>query len=284
MRGLKRPLGAKLPAMRLCREIRAFLTNDPVGEGNSWGGVPAGDRLEPFVAIRAEVEGEVDPATGYLVNIKVLDRFLRERVLPPLIRATLQEEDAVRSPPGRVPWPAALLGAFKAAIASPLQEVNWVALEVRPSPFCRYRVEKERALSVVMTQSFEFSAAHRLYRPDWSDEENRRIFGKCSNPAGHGHNYILEVTLCGRADPATGRVVDPALLEGVVRDRVIDRFDHRHLNLDCPEFATLNPTMENIVRVIFGLIEGRFGPARLESVRVWETPKTWAEQRAENRQ
>ncbi|NLU22175.1 MAG: 6-carboxytetrahydropterin synthase [Phycisphaerae bacterium] len=128
-----------------------------------------------------------------------------------------------------------------------------------------------------MTQSFEFAAAHRLHCADMSEARNYEIFGKCNNPNGHGHNYQLEVTVAGRPDPATGHVIPLRQMEEIVNERVINRFDHKHLNQDCPEFRTLNPSVENITRVIWGLLEGQFGAARLARVRVWETAKTYAE-------
>ncbi|MBP7936663.1 MAG: 6-carboxytetrahydropterin synthase [Phycisphaerae bacterium] len=130
---------------------------------------------------------------------------------------------------------------------------------------------------VDIQQSFEFSAAHRLHCATMSDEENRRVFGKCNNPNGHGHNYGLEVMVTGEPDPSTGVLLPIESLEDIVKQRVIDRLDHKHLNRDCPEFAAVNPSVENIARTIWGLLEGRMGPARLKRVRVWETPKTCAE-------
>ena len=161
---------------------------------------------------------------------------------------------------------------------------------------------------VTITRSFEFAAAHRLHVPELSEEENRRIFGKCGNPSGHGHNYVLEVTVSGEPDSASGTIVDLPTFEATVQERVIDRFDHKHLNVDCAEFATLNPTVENIARVIWDLLadvlgrcavphpeagcarqrDGAPSPTewgtqrcRLYAVRVWETPRTFAEYRGE---
>ena len=128
-----------------------------------------------------------------------------------------------------------------------------------------------------LTQSFEFSAAHRLFCAELSDAENRRLFGKCSNPNGHGHNYVLEVTVCGTHGSDKGTVTDIGHIDRVVLERVIEPFDHKNLNLECPEFAQLNPSVENIARVIWDRLNGAFTGCRLASVRVWETPKTCAE-------
>ena len=129
---------------------------------------------------------------------------------------------------------------------------------------------------VRLTRSFEFSAAHRLYCEDFTDEENRRMFGKCSNPHGHGHNYVLEVTVGGTPEEI-GTVIDPPHLDEIVNERVIEPFDHKNLNVECDDFKALNPSVENIARAIWKRLEGVFEGCELVSVRVWETPKTYAE-------
>ncbi len=125
---------------------------------------------------------------------------------------------------------------------------------------------------VHLSRKYTFSASHRLYTDHLSFEENEAIFGKCANPNGHGHNYQLEVTVRGNE----GGVSLPAM-ERVVMTEVVDRFDHKHLNEDCEEFSALNPTVENITRIVWEKLEGKFGTSRLVRVRVWETPKTYAE-------
>lgn len=96
-----------------------------------------------------------------------------------------------------------------------------------------------------------FNAAHRLHRSDWSAEQNQAVFGLCANPNYHGHNYVLDVRLAGPVDPETGYVIDLKVLSGVIKREVLDRYDHRNLNLDCPEFQRLNPTAEHIAREIW---------------------------------
>lgn len=130
---------------------------------------------------------------------------------------------------------------------------------------------------VKMTRSFEFAAAHRLHLAQWSDEKNLEVFGKCSNPKGHGHNYVLDVTVSGTPDELRGTIADPPQFDRIVFERVIELFDHRNLNEECAEFSTLNPSVENIVRVIWSRLDGAFDRCKLAGVRVWETPKTFAE-------
>ncbi|MBM3916362.1 MAG: 6-carboxytetrahydropterin synthase [Sphingomonadales bacterium] len=116
-----------------------------------------------------------------------------------------------------------------------------------------------------------FNAAHRLYRPDWSDEQNNAVFGKCNNPNYHGHNYTLEVWIDGQIDPETGYLIDLKLVKDLIGREVQDRFDHRNLNLDCTEFANLNPTAENIAVVIWNLLREKLDSKYGLSVKLWET-------------
>lgn len=116
-----------------------------------------------------------------------------------------------------------------------------------------------------------FNAAHRLFNPDWSDEKNLEVFGKCSNPNYHGHNYVLETWLEGPVDPDTGYVIDLKKLKEILNEEISDRFDHRNLNLDCPEFKDLKPSAENIAIVCYNLLKARLDEKYKLTVRLWET-------------
>ena len=118
------------------------------------------------------------------------------------------------------------------------------------------RVEKTPA-KMIAFRSYEFAAAHRLYSPALSGEENWERFDKCSNPAGHGHNYQLEVGIAGEPDPESGYVIPPKILDTIVATEIFERFDHKHLNEDCPEFKDLVPTSENLARTIFIILQTR---------------------------
>ena len=116
-----------------------------------------------------------------------------------------------------------------------------------------------------------FNSAHRLFRPDWSDEKNNAVFNKCNNPNYHGHNYTLEVWVSGEVDPETGYLIDLKILKTIIQKEIIDRFDHRNLNLDCPEFEQLNPTAENIAAVIYKLMRQAMDKKYELSITLWET-------------
>jgi len=126
--------------------------------------------------------------------------------------------------------------------------------------------------TVYLTRKAEFSASHYYHNPDLSAEENQRLFGKCNNRNGHGHNYTLEVTVEGEVDSKTGFVLDLKQLKEVLNREVLDAFDHRHLNKEVPEFATQIPTTENIAIAIWRRLEPKLTGAKMHRVRVYETP------------
>ena len=125
---------------------------------------------------------------------------------------------------------------------------------------------------VRVTRKIEFSAAHYYNNPNFSPEENRRIFGKCNNPHGHGHNYVLEVTIAGEPDLATGMVLDLKELKAILQREVVDRMDNRFLNYEVPELAGQIPTCENVATAIWKLLEPKIVRGKLERVRLYESP------------
>ncbi len=128
-----------------------------------------------------------------------------------------------------------------------------------------------------VTRKIEFSAAHFYHNPNFSAEENRRVFGKCNNPHGHGHNYVLEVTVAGDPDPATGMVLDLKELKDILQREVGERMDHRHLNYEVPELAGQIPTCENIAAVIWRLLEPKITKGKLDRVRLYESADLFAD-------
>ena len=126
-----------------------------------------------------------------------------------------------------------------------------------------------------------FNAAHKLHNPDWTDDKNQKVFGKCNNPNYHGHNYDLSVKLTGEVDPETGYVMDVKILSDIIKQKVLNRFDHKNLNLDTEEFANLNPTAENIVVVIFNLLRESIDKSLELKVRLYETERNYVEYPAE---
>ena len=130
---------------------------------------------------------------------------------------------------------------------------------------------------ILLTRKAEFSAAHYYWNEDFSAEENVRVFGKCANRNGHGHNYTLEVTVEGNVDPVSGFVIDLKWLRDVIESEVIRIYDHRHLNLEVPEFKKTIPTTEKIAIAIWNRLALKLGGAKLHRIRVYEMPDLFAD-------
>jgi 6-pyruvoyltetrahydropterin/6-carboxytetrahydropterin synthase len=256
---------------RLTRQVR-FAINAPQDRQpqgsvtNGYAGFPSLTGLGPYLSLDLTLSGPLDPVSGYLINIRQIDATVRDIAIPKISRAF---HDALP--------PAGLVGRLGQMLdAWPPLALHELHLHL--SPFLTYSARPLERPMVRLSQKFEFSATHRLHNPQISAEENRRIFGKCNNPHGHGHNYEVQVTLRGEPD-ASGLLIDIPHFEKLVASTVIDRFDHRNLNIELPEFRELIPTVENIASTIYRLLQPAFASqrAKLASVTVWETPKTWCE-------
>lgn len=130
---------------------------------------------------------------------------------------------------------------------------------------------------VAVYRKEQFNAAHRLHNPAWDEATNQQVFGKCNNPHYHGHNYELIVKLVGEPNPETGYVMDLKLLSDIINEQIIERFDHKNLNLDTVEFKTLNPSAENIAIVIHDILRAQI-PSNLQlQIRLYETPRNFVE-------
>jgi len=243
----------------------------PNGSRNTFAASPAMKGLGAFYELTVRCAGVPDPQTGYLISVSTIDQAVRSHAVPRIAAAVVQNPDME---------PAELLPEIINALRERLPGPRLVSVEWRLTPF--YAVTMDEALPgrVLLTDRFEFAAAHRLHAPELSDEENQRCFGRCNNPSGHGHNYQVEVAvslaLTSPGTPQTTPRFSLVELEAIVMDRVIQRFDHKHLNLDTEEFRSLNPTVEHLAVTCYRLLEGPMADAgaRLERVTIWETEKT----------
>ena len=209
--------------------------------------VPYG--LGHYFALQLTLTGPIDPDSQYLINIKKIDAVVRDRAVSTV-------EAAVRS--GNRSGPARLAAYL-------FERLRWGwgegivldSVRLSLSPFLSVSCLASELPMVRLSQKFEFSATHRLHNPALSDEQNQAIFGKCNNPHGHGHNYEVQVTLAGTPDE-TGVLIDVPRFEEIVGRTVIDRFDHRNLNVELPEFRELIPSVENIAMTIYRLLKPEF--------------------------
>lgn len=241
---------------------------------NTFAAAPSMRGLGRFYELDVTCRGEIDPVTGYFLNIKVIDKAVRGSAVP-LIAQACRENPEVDA--------ASLLGTVAESLHGPLAgtvlRVRW-----RLTPYYCVEMNTTAPDKVYLRQQFEFAASHRLHCPDLSADENRRLFGKCNHPGGHGHNYRVEPCVEMPA-PGPGRapVLSLADVERLTDEQIIERYDHKHLNDDAPEFNAasggFNPSVENIARVCFGRLapvieSASSGKARLHSITVWETDKT----------
>jgi 6-pyruvoyltetrahydropterin/6-carboxytetrahydropterin synthase len=130
---------------------------------------------------------------------------------------------------------------------------------------------------VAVFRKEHFNAAHRLFNPEWDMAKNDAVFGKCNNPNFHGHNYDLVVKVTGEPDPKTGYVIDLKVLSDLIQAEVLEKLDHKNLNLDTPFFKNLNPTAENICIVIYDLLRAQIDPQLDLQVRLYETERNFVE-------
>ena len=136
-------------------------------------------------------------------------------------------------------------------------------------------------MRVTVNRKAHFNAAHRLYRKDWNDEKNATVFGKCSNPNFHGHNYELTVSVTGKIDEKTGFVIDMKILKDLIYNEIETAFDHKNLNVEVEEFRDLNPTAENIAVVIWNKLKPHLEPALELAVTLYETPRNFVTYKGE---
>ena len=132
-------------------------------------------------------------------------------------------------------------------------------------------------MKVKVSRKAHFNSAHRLYNSNWSDEKNKDTFGKCNNQNYHGHNYDLEVKIIGVCDLETGYVIDAKILSDLIKDKILDRFDHKNLNLDTEEFSSLNPTAENIAMVIYNILKPELESSLELKIKLYETSRNYVE-------
>lgn len=257
--------------LRLTREVRFTIPLTPLPNLSApplyglCGNLVEGAGI--YLCLRVTLTGTPNADSQYIQNIKVIDQRVRSNAIPAIAELVYSQ----RFTPARalLVASAAMKGGWMPA------SLEGVTLVINPYLLCSARIQE--LPMVQLTHRFEFSAAHRLHNPEMSDAENREVFGKCNNPAGHGHNYEFEVTLAGAVD-AAGRLIELTRFQQIVNDTVITLFDHKHLNTQTTQFAQTIPTVENIAKVIYEMLAPHFpGPTTLRSVRVWETGKTWAE-------
>jgi 6-pyruvoyltetrahydropterin/6-carboxytetrahydropterin synthase len=257
---------------KLARKVRfsinPFLPQEAEGF-NSYASKPPGEGLAIFFELLVEITGEIDKATGFIVNVLDIDEVVRRTVVPVFDQRI--RRDFHRHQHISLPDIAGLVEQGTRELAGRFGPAKSIGLSLALNPFAKVRVDSEDGSMVYFNEKFEFAAMHRLWNESFTDSRNLEVFGKCANPAGHGHNYVVEVTV---RLPKPPDEFCKAGFEKTVDQEFVKLVDHRNLNTDVPELAGTIPTVENLAAFAWGRLAGKFAPAELHRVTVWETDKT----------
>jgi 6-pyruvoyltetrahydropterin/6-carboxytetrahydropterin synthase len=223
------------------------------------------------------VSGSIDPKTGMVVNIKTIDDIVRGYVVSMLDQKSLNDEvNFFRTTPSTVENILRFVKDLLTPEAMP-DGTRLTGLRLEETPLLYGElVNQEGIWKTSITRVYEFAAAHRLHSNSLTDQQNLDLFGKCNNPSGHGHNFVLEVTVEGEPDPQTGMIANIQEIDDKVNDLVVERLDHKNLNIDIPEFKDRVVTSEVLVNEIFNSLENKL-PAKLSRVRLFETARSYFE-------
>jgi len=249
--------------------IDPFLAKQKTGF-NAFASKPAGEGLSIFLELMVEVEGEVEAATGFVVNVSQIDRNVRQFAVPVFAE---QIKDAFLQ--GRHISFSDVNGILKSVaeiLSDKFGSCRVRRLSLKLNPFRKITMDTKEPNMVYFSEKFEFAAMHKLWNEDFSKERNFELFGKCANPSGHGHNYLVEVTIKKPSDLERFSVTD---FQKVIDCEFIQLVDHKNLNEDVGEFRKANPTIENIAVFAWRKLTGKFEQGMLHCVTVWESERTY---------
>ncbi|OXS75761.1 6-carboxytetrahydropterin synthase [Domibacillus enclensis] len=215
--------------------------------------------------------GQIKQDSGIVVNITDIDKTVKTFIEEQMDGKFLNKENAYFQT--NIPTTENIVKYVWNSLRDKLEGCRLHTIRLYESDYLY--AEKGEDDMVRLTKRYHFCTAHRLHSEQLSQEENDRLFGKCNNPYGHGHNYYLEVTVSDRPDPITGMIVDLSQLDALVEKEIMERFDHKHLNLDTEEFKELNPTSENVTIVIWDLLKDSL--KNLYKIGLYETEKNYFE-------
>jgi len=258
---------------KLARQVRfsinPFLSEDCTGF-NSFASKPAGEGLSIFLELSVELRGSVAPDTGFIVNVVDIDSNVREFVVPLFAERISRDFRSARHVGLSIM--AELLKTAWSQLSDKFGPARLSRLSLKLNPFRAIAINSEDVEMVYFCEKFEFAAMHKLWNEDFTERKNIEVFGKCANPTGHGHNYVVEVEikmLAARDDFCIGD------FEKTVDNELISLLDHKNLNADVEHFTQTNPTIENIAVFAWNRLADKFTDAALHRVTIWETDKTY---------
>jgi 6-pyruvoyltetrahydropterin/6-carboxytetrahydropterin synthase len=256
---------------KLVRQVRFSLNPflDEEKEGfNAYASKPTGQGVSLFFELGVELLGHIEPSTGFLVNVVDIDKNVRELVVPLFsqnVHKSFRQGKAIS-----FSEIVKLLSLSWQKLADSFSNTELGRLSLKLNPFRQISIDSEVGKMVFFSEKFEFAATHKLWNKEFSEKQNLEAFGKCANPSGHGHNYILEITI---KTPAT-KDLKIAEFERVVDKELIKLLDHKNLNKDVELFNTTNPTMENMAVFSWGKLEKKFTNLKLHCITIWESERT----------
>lgn len=259
--------------VRLARRVRfsvdPFMDEQRTGY-NAYVSKPTGAGLSLFLELVVELVGPARPQTGLLMNVSEIDRTVRRRALPAFIERvcrSLRRREHVGF--DRL---ASLLAAAGEHLRGQFGPARVDRLTLQLNPFRKLAMDTNVPGVLYFSEKFEFAATHKLWNDGFSEPQNRKVFGKCANPTGHGHNYLVEVTVATDAE-APG--LEVGAFERTVDTELMQFVDHKNLNVDVAAFHDHIPTVENLALFAWERLAGRFDSARLHCVTVWESDRTY---------
>ena len=258
----------------LSRQVRFSLDpfSDRQTQGfNSYTSKPCGNGLSIYFSLWVDLASELDRDTGFVVNVSQIDQVVRWEVVP-FFAQMIHETFQSRQTPTLISM-ARVLERSWVAIENSFQPKVVTQLSLDLNPFRRITIQSSEAKMFIVSEKFEFSAMHQLWNDKFDEAKNFKVFGKCANPAGHGHNYILEVSV----EKTTESQDDGwhTEFEKDVKEQFLDLVDHKNLNVDVAEFKSLNPTVENLSLLAWQKLEKKLKNVKLHKVVIWENDRTY---------
>jgi 6-pyruvoyltetrahydropterin/6-carboxytetrahydropterin synthase len=257
---------------RLLRQVR-FSVNpflDETAEGaNSYCSRPCGEGLAVYLCLSIELKAEVNADTGFVVNVTEIDRSVRQYAVPIFEKEIRKNYRKAKHIGFDVLF--GLISEVWGVLKDKFGDAKVASLSLDLNPNRKICARSKDLKVITISEKFEFAATHKLWNESFSNEKNFRVFGKCANPNGHGHNYIVEVTL---AITDLERF-EMSEVQKVVNEEFISIVDHKNLNVDVSEFSRKNPTVENITTYGWDCLVGKFTHSEITAITIWESDKMY---------
>jgi len=257
---------------RLVRKVRfsvnPFLDVQSMG-ANTYCGKPCGEGLGLFFELSLALAGQAKEQTGFVLNVTDIDRAVRQYTIPVFAEYITRQYKQKKHI--TINTLAGLLIDAREVLRDKFDDALLIELGLALNPYRKIAFDCEDMKMFYFSEKFDFAAMHKLWNEGLSEEKNFELFGKCANPNGHGHNYVVEITIKGPA----GQDIHIGDFEKTANREFIKLVDHKNLNEDVEQLAGINPTIENIAAFAWDRLNGKFGQAKLHSVTVWESDRTF---------